>query len=240
MPAEFRRTECDLCGGELQPHSGWMLYGSGYEEVCGSKSANGHTAIDIVTRTASQGLYFLEEFVRSGEGFAGEMLAWDDQRAELGALLQQAAKEGLRIGHGKHKGMGWVQVEWEEGFRLGGPSLPVEDRIRGMQKRLRSTPGYENSAGFSVTLQSRTILLDEYLRFRSRLRVSDLLEAVQAGPGASGRRRSGSIPGIRPPGVLHNHRAGLRVEREVFSAKIRGCGDSSGSGFPVSKAGTGR
>src|SRR5207247_1641884 len=55
---------------------------------------------------------------------------------------------------------------------------PTDDRLRGLQKELGLRSGFENAAGFSVTLRSRAILLDDYLRFRSQLEVADLVEAA--------------------------------------------------------------
>jgi len=167
--------KCDECEGEMKAFGGWLKRGGGYSEPDKAKNAVGHAAIAIETRTAAAGLYYLEENVRSKDGFTGELISWGPHEAALEDVLTKAAKDGLRLGHGKSKGTGWADVEVRKNFQPGNSLAPPGERIRGMQRRV-------NDAAISVTLKSRAILLDEYLRFRSGIEVEDLSEAA---PGLS-------------------------------------------------------
>jgi hypothetical protein len=167
------------CDGDLDRFYGWMIPGAERPRPKLEKLASGHTAIDICTRTAAPGLFFLEESISAPDGFAGELIAWGGDMAGLEALLGTAATKGVRIGHGVRKGMGWGSLESRADYRPGDPPVPLADRIRGLQDALNSRPGYEECAGLSVTLRSRAILMDNYLRFRSRVETGDLLEATQ-------------------------------------------------------------
>jgi hypothetical protein len=68
---------------------------------------------------------------------------------------------------------------------------PLIERIRGMQAKLRETPDHAGDAAFSVTFRARAILLDDYLRFRSRVTLEDL-------GGARADRLGVLLKGFRP------------------------------------------
>ena len=154
-----------------------MTPGDRYRSTDKIKDASGHTAIDIATRAADSGAYFLDEAHRAGSSFSGELRVRDGGRLLAEKLLQDAAQTGLRIGHAKSRGMGSVQVFFSEEFER---ETPTEERLAGFNGELRRRAGWEASASFSVTLESRAVLLDEYLQYRSRVGISDILEAGRA------------------------------------------------------------
>lgn len=226
LPGGTPKLRCDFpdpngmrpCGGDLERYGGWMIPGAEKPRPRLEKLATGHTAIDIRTRTAAPGLFYVEENITVPDGFAGELIAWGEQ-ADLKALLGKAATNGLRIGHGVRKGMGWVSLESRTDYQPGDPPVPLADRIRGLQEALNSRPGYERYAGLSVTLKSRAILLDDYLRFRSQVETGDLMEAA--------RLHGGDAAGLK-------HLLSDFVLKEWFTATSWAHGWNAVSGLPRS------
>lgn len=182
LPGFAHDTCCHICRGELKGRRGWMLCGAGFEFAHAEKHALGHTAVDIETRTAAPGLYYLEESVVARDGFIGEILVYPP-----GTIFDQlralAVAGGLRIGHGRSKGMGSAHVFVRDAPASALPS--IDERLRGMQTELNRRPGMLHAAGFSITLRSRAVLLDDYLRFRTGVEIADLVEAAGAFGGAA-------------------------------------------------------
>lgn len=163
---------CERCDADLKPHRGWMLARDAISEPPLHRTATLHTAIHHGTRSANPGLFYLEESIYTTDGFRGELWAATERVAEVQELLGEAVRRGLKIGHGRSKGLGRVTVFLETPDP--DAALPTADsRIRGMQEMLRNAPDHRNDAAFSVTLRSRAILLDEYLRFRAKPSLAD-------------------------------------------------------------------
>jgi len=170
-----QEMRCDVCDGDLKGYEGWVYRSADlYRSAERAKSAVGHTAIDIRRRTAAQGMFYLEESLTCPDGLGGELRVPGGVEPEVIAILDLARGQGLRLGHGRSKGMGRVSLEFREGPNPSYEQPPLLERIEGMQAKLRQTADHKEDAAFSVTFRSRTILLDDYLRFRSRVTLEDL------------------------------------------------------------------
>ena len=175
-----RRLVRCRCKSDVKPMRGWMIGNQSYSSPSIERLATMHTAINPRTRTADPKHFYLEESVSCKQGFHGELIVSEEHAGHTLILLEQARLEGLRIGHGRSKGLGRTQLYFELSAEDESPLLP--ERLRSMQAKLRTLPGRGRDAAFTITLRSRTILLDDYLRFRSRVRIEDLLEATQPNP----------------------------------------------------------
>jgi CRISPR-associated protein Csx10 len=195
LPGPAGKAECQVCGGDLKRSTGWMIAGASYSEEKCEKAATGHTGIDIRTRSAAAGLFYVEQTITSKTGFGGEVVAGNRHRPLLEELFRNAESSGIRLGHGLRKGLG--QADFHLLNFQPDPLVSMAERLRGMQHALGKRSGTAQAAGLSVTLTSRAVLLDDYLCYRSDLTVEDLAASVPASAGGASALRQ-ALQGFQP------------------------------------------
>ena len=151
--------------------------GTKYTHVTAQKSLLGHTAIDPRTQTAKESQFYVLETLDAGQRFHGDIIVQD--RA-LSCKLQQAIPEieTILVGSDLTRGLGRASL------RIDPSVTALEDKT--LQKRIenfnaRFADAAENLFFFSLTLESRAIVLDKYLRYKSIIEPEDL-QAVCPNP----------------------------------------------------------
>jgi CRISPR-associated protein Csx10 len=131
------------------------------------------TALSAISDTAKKGSLFTMEAINEGQYFTGNITILEAVRDHMNAFLKDGKR--LRIGSSRSRGQGecFLSIGKDE----------VENKTTG--KRLVAFNKEINDKEhtyFSVTFMSDVILYDEYLRYKNRIDIEDLLENVEDCP----------------------------------------------------------
>jgi len=143
-----------------------------YEKVLVSKRFIARTAISEFFETALSAQLYTLEVINEGEEFTAELTGLTEDL--FNSLKSHFDDIALRIGLGKSRGLGEVSIRVRRTRENAGYSIHNRsEQINNSMKNFISNKNF-----FSITLLSDVILLDETLRFKSIIEITDLIDSI--------------------------------------------------------------
>jgi len=133
-----------------------------------------HSAIDPETLTTAPAQFFSTRLVASGQVFLGRIIASDAAEEHVLEILERIRQRDnlLYLGRGRTRGQGRSAFSWR---RIKPPPVqPLLERV----KELNARAGIGECVLFSATLQSATLLYDQWLGPRPCLTAQDIDPAL--------------------------------------------------------------
>lgn len=225
----YRYCPAPGCEERLEPLAGWYLHSqAGYRRLEVEKAIRAGTAIDSYTGTVQRGVLFSSDCLQEGQFLYGSIsyrskASQATEPSSLSQVLEDMARtlvfkgSSIHIGRAVSRGLGSCRVETVslEKEELA-PGNTVPDRCRRFNqeiaKRARLT---EDQRLFSLTLQSRLIIVDDFLRYQVGISSSYLEKALDLPVGSI----RPVFKAVRPVGVSGwNSAWGLPKEDELALA----------------------
>jgi hypothetical protein len=165
---ETLKIECERCEAKLGHPPGYFELRREVIRV-GQATARvvAHSAISNSLLRVRQEQFFSGEVVDPAQTLMGELWADPDAEAAVGEVFKE--KRTLRIGRGRTRGMGIVE--------LGVAPKSSPDRTRdllGKLETLNRSYGRSDEVVFTATLLSQCVVLDEWLLSRPQLEAADI------------------------------------------------------------------
>ena len=169
--------DCPVCKAPIVNFSGFH---KGPEKVDITKRSMTRTAINERTLTAKEGILYTLEAIEEGQEFWGiiDIESGTVEERELKYQNISILKNGemFWVGSGRTRGMGNIEVSNVEEMENMFPTefIPgnIESRFNRMQKKLSAI----DIKGFSITLHSDVIVIDKFMRYKSAIDESCLMD----------------------------------------------------------------
>jgi CRISPR-associated protein Csx10 len=166
---------CAECGANMERFRGYYERKMGRDALRALKATKrviARTAITQTLETALQGSLYTLDVLNENQELRGVVDA-DASAIHLLQGLIENPSDRLRIGTAKTRALG------ECGLRFSGPlnQFSVES-VRARLDGFNAEVDFTSQTLFTVTLHSDTILLDEILRYKTAIELTDLCEAV--------------------------------------------------------------
>lgn len=194
----YRHCTAPGCNQRLDPFSGWYQSCEGsYRRLKLQKAIRAGTAIDAYTGTVRRGVLFQNDCLQAGQFLYGSISCRSNPAAAGGpkpaaSILEQMAQTlvapdtHVHIGRAVSRGLGDCRVVATNLEKEEAPSgQEVPERCRRFNQAIAEhvhLPG--DQRWFALTLQSRLIVLDDFLRYRITIDGS-YLEAALGLPAGS-------------------------------------------------------
>ncbi len=161
--------KCPQCGEPLKGKTGFynLMENGEYasSDIEESKKLFTHTAICYNTGTARAGQLYNEEAIEEKQYFQGAIVAEEQYISFLSDLLKENGNT-LRLGRGRTRGYGKVNVSIETLTQENEPSEKFKERIEKFNKLTAQFGGDESKFYFTIDLVSDAVILDNYLRYK--------------------------------------------------------------------------
>ncbi|MGM0502400.1 MAG: RAMP superfamily CRISPR-associated protein [Bacillota bacterium] len=172
-----KEQECDSF---LKGYSGFykLKYEKGqpyYETVTVDKSKIERTAINAKTNAAEQGSLYILETIDAGQKFAGTIDVLNDDPQLIDKLKELINQQTTAyFGTGKSRGHGKVGIEVEE-VDTAEQNLEQQQKFSELQQRVADNGQQANDKFFSLTLNSDTIVYNDFLQGKKQITIEDIL-----------------------------------------------------------------
>ncbi len=165
---------CEKCQAPMDRFSGYYEVQSTpytmYKQETVEKRFIARSTLNDTFETASSGKLYTIEVIEERQGFKAEL-----NKETFGELQPLFDEKVVRIGRAKSRGFGEVHICVEK--TVEDKSNSLKSRFEGFNNEMRKS--MQNKYFFSVTLLSDMILLDEILRFKSTVEISDLVNSTK-------------------------------------------------------------